>query len=58
MVETFFELVTATTQIGTVTEFAMYRSGMITIDGIERGGKPFHLTYRCDEGGDTDGKDS
>lgn len=45
MLETFLELVTATDRIGTVTEFYGC-PGLITIDGKDKDGKPFHLTYR------------
>lgn len=45
MLETFLELVTATARIGSVTEFYGC-SGLITIDGKDKDGKAFHLTYR------------
>ena len=52
MLETFLELVTATARIGSVTEFYGC-SGLITIDGTDKEGKVFHLTYRK-EGNETD----
>ena len=52
VVETFLELVMATSHVGTVTEFYAC-ADLITIDGVEKSGKPFHLTYRTD-GGESD----
>ena len=45
MLEIFLELATATIRIGTVTEF-YGSSELITIDGKDKDGKAFHLTYR------------
>lgn len=45
MLETFLELVTATSHIGTVTEF-YGNSAIITIDGKDKEGTVFHLSYR------------
>lgn len=49
MVDTFLELVVAMSRIGTVTEF-FANTDLITIEGVEKGGKPFRLSYRCVEG--------
>lgn len=51
MLEIFLELATATDRIGTITAFYGC-SDLMTIDGVQKDGTPFHLTYR------TDGSDS
>lgn len=52
MLETFLELVMASNNIGKITSF-YGRADLMTIDGFQKDGVQFHLSYRTD-GSDLD----
>lgn len=45
MLDTFIMLAEAARKIGKVTAASLYPSGLIAIDGVDKNGRPFSLSY-------------
>lgn len=50
MLEIFISLTEAAADIGTISSASMYQSGLITLDGADKNGKPFHITFTYEQG--------